>query len=281
MAILGLDVGGTSIKVGRYNKNGEELSTDRIATDAWRGNFVNHLLDFLHKEEKFEAVGIGLPGMITRDRSTLIMIEAIRELDNVKLLETLQQYFPKATFRLENDAMCAAMGLRHAAPELGESYLYIGFGTGLASASILEGEPFLGPSGNALELGFVPMATGGHFEGNIGVKGLLRKYAELGVPDISPQDLSLFLNDGSEVSGKVLAYMSDQLKHVLAQAVLSFDLRTIAFGGGNAPLSSAFYDTLRQNLCSVFPPYYHDIRLMRVEASPFIAARGAAMLVGN
>jgi len=279
MAILGLDVGGTSIKVGRYDALGVELSTDRITTDSWRGNFVTRLFEYLQRADEFEGVGLGLPGMITRSRCTPIMIEAIRELDNVKLLEQLQQQFPRAKFRLENDAMCAALGLQHAVPELGKSYMYIGFGTGLASASILDGEPFLGPNGNALELGFVPMATGGHFEGNVGVKGLLRQFKAHGVPAIGPHELSTYLNDGSVVSGKVLDYMSAQLRQVLAQAVLTLDLRTIAFGGGNAPTSSAFYDTLRQNLCSVLPPYYHDIRLLRVEASPFMAARGAAMLV--
>ena len=279
MAILGLDVGGTSIKVGRYDAKGDELSTERITTDTWRGDFVNRLLDYLQNAEAFEGAGIGLPGMITRDRSVPIMIEAIRELDNVNLLEQLQDQFIGVSFRLENDAMCAALGLQYAAPQLGESYMYIGFGTGLASAAIMEGKPFLGPNGNALELGFVPMADGGHFEGNVGVKGLVRKYKELGIPDISPHELSTYLNDGSDVSEAVLTYMSGQLRQVLAQAILSLDIRTIAFGGGNAPTSEVFYDTLRQNLCAVLPAYYHDVRLMRVEASPFMAARGAAMLV--
>jgi len=279
--ILGLDVGGTSIKVGRYDEAGNELASERIPTADWRGNFTERLLAYLGEQDRFKGAGIGLPGMISPDRSTPIMIEAIRELDNVKLLEQLQQRFPTTTFRLENDAMCAALGLQHAQPDLGSSYLWIGFGTGLASASIIDGKPFLGPNGNALELGFVPMADGGHFEGNVGVKGLLRKYSSLGMTEVQAHQLSEYLNNGSETSGKVLAYMTAQVKQVLAQAVLSLDIRTIAFGGGNAPKSNAFYDTLRQNLCAVLPPYYHDIKLVRVEASPFLAARGAAMLVCN
>ena len=279
--ILGLDVGGTSIKVGRYDSAGNELSTDRIPTADWRGNFTERLLAYLENQGSFQAAGIGLPGMISRDRSTPIMIEAIRELDEVNMLEQLQQRFPNARFRLENDAMCAALGLQETMPEIGDSYLWIGFGTGLASASIMEGAPFLGPRGNALELGFVPMADGGHFEGNVGVQGLLRKYKSLGMSEVTAHQLCDYLNNGSAISGEVLDYMSAQLKQVLAQALLSFDLRTIAFGGGNAPKSSAFYDTLRQNLCAILPPYWHDVKLVRVEASPFMAARGAAMLVTN
>jgi len=277
--ILGLDVGGTSIKAARYDAAGNELATERIPTADWRGNFTNRLLGYLTAQESFDAVGIGLPGMISRDRSTPIMIEAIRELDDINLLALLQQRFPHATFRLENDAMCAALGLQHSMPSIGDSYLWIGFGTGLASASIMDGKPFLGPKGNALELGFVPMPNGKHFEGNVGVQGLLQKYRSLGSHEIQAHQLCDFLNDGSEISSKVLDFMSEQLKQVLAQAVLSFDLRTIAFGGGNAPKSSAFYATLRQNLCAVLPPYWHDIQLVRIEASPFMAARGAAMLV--
>lgn len=277
--ILGLDIGGTSIKIARFDKHGQEITTERILTDTWRGNFVGRLLEYLSNAGPFEAAGIGLPGMISRDRSTPIMIEAIRELDEVKLLSQLQQHFPNARFRLENDAMCAAIGLRDVMPQVGESYLWIGFGTGLASASIIDGKPFLGPNGNALELGFVPMADGGHFEGNVGVQGLLRKYKSLGKTDVTAQKLSEFLNDGSPISNEVLSYMSAQLRQVLAQAILSFDLRTIVFGGGNAPKSKAFYDTLRQNLCAVLPPYWHDMQLVRVDASPFMAAKGAAMLV--
>ena len=277
--ILGLDIGGTSIKIARFDKHGQEITTERILTDTWRGNFVGRLLEYLSNVGPFEAAGIGLPGMISHDRSTPIMIEAIRELDEVKLLSQLQQHFPNARFRLENDAMCAAIGLRDVMPQVGESYLWIGFGTGLASASIIDGKPFLGPNGNALELGFVPMADGGHFEGNVGVQGLLRKYKSLGKTDVTAQKLSEFLNDGSPISNEVLSYMSAQLRQVLAQAILSFDLRTIVFGGGNAPKSKAFYDTLRQNLCAVLPPYWHDMQLVRVDASPFMAAKGAAMLV--
>ncbi len=277
--ILGLDVGGTSIKAARYDAAGKELSTERIPTADWRGNFTSRLLEYLASQGEFDAVGIGLPGMISRDRSTPIMIEAIRELDNINLLELLQKGFPNVKFRLENDAMCAALGLKHSMPSLGNSYLWIGFGTGLASASIMDGSPFLGPNGNALELGFVPMPDGNHFEGNVGVQGLLRKYRSLGKHEVEAHQLCDFLNDGSELSAKVLDYMSTQLKQVLAQALLSFDLRTIAFGGGNAPKAEAFYDTLRQNLCATLPPYWHDIQLIRVEASPFMAARGAAMLV--
>ena len=279
MNILGLDVGGTSIKIARYDESGAERSTERILTDDWRGNFVERLLAYLDTAEPFHAAGIGLPGMISPDRSTPIMIEAIRELDDVNLLAKLNQRFPNATFRLENDAMCAALGLQHVVPDLGDSYLWIGFGTGLASATIIEGKPFLGPHGNALELGFVPMPDGNHFERNVGLQGLLRKYRSLGMDSIQPHQLCDHLNDGSAISGEVLDYMSAQLKQVLAQAILSFDLRTIAFGGGNAPKSSAFYDTLRQNLCAVLPPYWNNLQLVRVEASPFMAAKGAALLV--
>jgi len=277
--ILGFDVGGTSIKVGRYDASGNKLATERISTDSWRGSFVEKLISYLREVGDFQAAGIGLPGMINPERTTPIMIEAIRELDHINFLEQLKQAFPNAKFAVENDAMCAALGLSHAAPELGDDYLYIGFGTGIGSAAIMHGKPFLGPRGNALELGFVPMADGGHFEGNLGVQGLLRKYKSLGRSEIDALQLSEYLNDGSELSDLVLAYMTDQLKIVLAQAVLTLDLRTIAFGGGNAPKSVAFYGTLRQNINSFLPPYYHDIQLQRIEASPFMAARGAAMLV--
>ena len=102
---LGIDVGGTNVKMGVV-----DTETGRISnfyshdTASWRelGQFEKHLGDAisvqLHEYPDINKVGIGLPGMINRNRTIPLEITAIPEIDNVPLVDYLSKRFEGVQF---------------------------------------------------------------------------------------------------------------------------------------------------------------------------------------
>jgi glucokinase len=102
---LGIDVGGTNVKMGVV-----DTETGRISnfyshdTASWRelGHFEKHLGDAisvqLHEYPTITKVGIGLPGMINRKRTVPLEITAIPEIDNVPLVDYLSKRFEGVQF---------------------------------------------------------------------------------------------------------------------------------------------------------------------------------------
>lgn len=277
---LGLDIGGTSIKIGHYDSHGRELYTERIDTASWKGSFRQNLIHFLGEQTDVAGVGLGVPGLLSRDRKQAIFVEVLPELDNVPLIAPLEDALPGVQFGLENDAMCAALGLRIEDPALGENFLYVGLGTGLGAGAVLDGKPFLGGLGNALELGFVPADEGKWIEYHLLVGRQVERLISAGYIDATPQRLNEYMaRTDLEVVQLLRSDIQRHLIRGLAPAVVILDVRTIVIGGGNSPTDAHFYSALRQNLCAVLPNVYHDLTIERVRTGPFVAALGAASLV--
>ena len=81
---LGVDVGGTHLKIGLVDKSGniiefykEDTTSYREHSDGFGPNFVSVIGTYLDKFPHIQKVGIGLPGMISKDRMTPLEIPAI------------------------------------------------------------------------------------------------------------------------------------------------------------------------------------------------------------
>ncbi|RYF63718.1 MAG: ROK family protein, partial [Cytophagaceae bacterium] len=121
---LGIDVGGTNVKMGIV-----DASTGKISnfyshdTGSWRqsGHFIDRFGDAvalqLLANKDVKHVGIGLPGMLNRERTVPLEITAIPEIDGVPMVDILSKRFPGIQFFLENDANAAALGEYYFAEE--------------------------------------------------------------------------------------------------------------------------------------------------------------------
>lgn len=73
-------------------------------TATWResNHFLDRLADaialHLYQHKNVQKVGIGLPGILTKDRRTLIEITAIPEIDGSPMIDMLEKRFPEHTF---------------------------------------------------------------------------------------------------------------------------------------------------------------------------------------
>ncbi len=253
---LGIDVGGTNVKMGIVDANtGVITNFQSHDTMRWRESkhFVERLTDAidlqLYEHKNVKKVGIGLPGILTRDRRTLMEITAIPEIDGTPLIQKLEDRFPGTAFFMENDANAAALGeFYFSKAKLPEDYIFITLGTGVGGAAIIEKKIFLGGDGNAMEPGHLPSRNGKVLERNIGKKELLEmandmranwKEATVLESDgtISTTELIVAAEDGDLLALSILNEMGEMLGDNLVALVRILDIKTILVGGG---LSAGF-----------------------------------------
>ncbi|MCK5368140.1 MAG: ROK family protein [Cyclobacteriaceae bacterium] len=292
---MGIDVGGTNIKIGIVDREGGMESKMKYATANLResGDFVKGYLDILagefEKHPEIKEVGMGIPGTISVDRTRCMEVVSIPALDGVELKKHLKDRFPDKEFYLENDANVAALGEYYfSGTKIPENYLFVTLGTGIGSAAIINKKIFIGGDGNGMEMGHILSRNGKELEENIGKRGIMKRAHKLidkkkttlkNHTILSPKIILREALDGDKVSIKIFREVGELLGEGLVAAVRLLDIKTILIGGG---LSAGFdimieklNDTLEYNLT----PYYADeLVIKRAELGNDAGIIGAASL---
>lgn len=295
---LGVDVGGTHLKIGLVDKAGtlcdfykEETTGYREHTAGFGPNFVRSIGRYLEKFPQVGKVGIGLPGMISKDRMTPLEIPAIPALNNFPLKATLKAQFPKHEFFLENDAAAAAIGEFHFGKgAISDNFLFITMGTGIGSALILDGQVFKGSRGNALEMGHMLSRGNTGLETLIGRKGILKIMANLiaAYPEKAGELVGKELNThllvdtartGNEVSLMVFKEVGEIISESIVSTIRVLDVTDVYFGGGISAGLEFMMPTIEYNTRKFLSPYYvKDLRLKKATLENNAGTLGAAAL---
>nr|WP_299418550.1 ROK family protein [uncultured Emticicia sp.] len=273
---LGIDVGGTNVKMGIVEAQTGKLSNFYSHdTASWRksGHFVERLGDAiaiqLAENKSVEKCGIGVPGLINRSRTTLVEITAIPEIDGMPIIPYLKERFPKCDFFLENDANAAALGEYYFGEdeEIPEDYIMVTLGTGVGGAAIIDKQVFKGGGGNAMEPGHVPSKNGKVLERNIGKNELLdlankMRKAYTGksqLPDdgtISTTGLVAAAAEGDELALQVFSEVGEMLGNALVSMIRILDITTILVGGGLSASFDYIMPAISKQLEYWLTPYY-------------------------
>jgi glucokinase len=273
---LGIDVGGTNVKMGIVEAQTGKLSNFYSHdTASWRksGHFVERLGDAiaiqLAENKSVEKCGIGVPGLINRSRTTLVEITAIPEIDGTPIIPYLKERFPKCDFFLENDANAAALGEYYFGEdeEIPEDYIMVTLGTGVGGAAIIDKQVFKGGGGNAMEPGHVPSKNGKVLERNIGKNELLdlankMRKAYTGksqLPDdgtISTTGLVAAAAEGDELALQVFSEVGEMLGNALVSMIRILDITTILVGGGLSASFDYIMPAISKQLEYWLTPYY-------------------------
>jgi glucokinase len=273
---LGIDVGGTNVKMGIVEAQTGKLSNFYSHdTASWRksGHFVERLGDAiavqLAENKSVEKCGIGVPGLINRSRTTLVEITAIPEIDGTPIIPYLKERFPKCDFFLENDANAAALGEYYFGEdeEIPEDYIMVTLGTGVGGAAIIDKQVFKGGGGNAMEPGHVPSKNGKVLERNIGKNELLElankmRKAYTGksqLPDdgtISTTGLVAAAAEGDELALQVFSEVGEMLGNALVSMIRILDITTILVGGGLSASFDYIMPAINKQLEYWLTPYY-------------------------
>jgi glucokinase len=295
---LGIDVGGTHLKIGLVDKEGNMLDFQKEDTTPYRDHpdgfgkcFIDGLGKYLEKYPEVEKVGIGLPGMISKDRTTPLEIPAIPNLNGFPLEAGLLKKYPKHEFFMENDAAAAAIGeFYYGKGDVAENFLFITMGTGIGSALILEGQVFKGSRGNALEMGHMLSRGNAGLETLVGRNGILRimdnlisaypeKAGELIGKELGTHLLVDTAKTGNEVSLMVFKEVAQILSESIVSTVRILDVTDVYFGGGISAGLEFMMPTIEYNTRKFLTPYYvKDLKLKKATLENNAGTLGAAAL---
>ncbi len=173
----GFDLGGTQLKLGLIDQDGNLLFHDRTDTPPTIDGLMELLrsrwLDLKGKGRgQISACGFGFPGIFSLKERRIFKSPNYPELDNFDLFAAMKRFID-VPFWVDNDANLAAYGeWAHGAGRRTQSLVLLTIGTGIGSGIILEGQLWHGKCGFAGELGHVVV----NHEGEIckcGVRGCL------------------------------------------------------------------------------------------------------------
>ncbi len=169
--VIGVDVGGTNLRIALANTNGTVLarsrhSSQRISSpEALVAHIRSGMNDLLTKacisRKSVRSVAVGVPGVTDPGSGTVLLTSFFGGWKNVQLRDALVSALdlPAA---IENDVKLAAIGERWQGAACGLSdFVFFAIGTGIAAGIFANGQLLRGANHAAGEVGymFVPGAS--------------------------------------------------------------------------------------------------------------------------
>lgn len=313
--IIGIDLGGTSVKLAILTTEGEIQEKWSIKTNILDegSHIVPDIIDSIkHRfetygltKEDFLGIGMGSPGVVDSEAGTVIGAYNL----NWKTLQLVKDQFESALglpFFIDNDANVAALGEQWVgAGNNNPNVVFITLGTGVGGGVIAEGNLIRGVKGAGGELGHITVDFDAPFACTCGKKGCLetvasatgivnltRRYAEEYAGDAKLKQL---IDDGEEVTAKdvfdlakegddlaliVYRHFSNYLGIACANIAAVLNPAYIVLGGGVSAAGEFLLDGVRNVFAdNSFPQIKESTQIVLATRGNDAGVLGAASLV--
>ena len=246
--LIGVDLGGTAIKLGRFDCEGQLLAEAQVATPqpAMPGAVtvaISEAIALLDPDHRADRVGIGLPGPTDgTGRISRIAIN-LAGWQEVPLADWLEPRLERRV-TLANDANCALVGEagKGAAQGVGDAIL-LTLGTGVGGAVLLGGQLFSGHGGAAGELGLICVDPEGP-SCNSGNNGSLEQFCSIAglgrLSPLAPGELSRLADQGDAEALQVWQRYGQWLGIGLSSLLYVLTPEVVLIGGGLSAASRHF-----------------------------------------
>ena len=155
---IGVDLGGTNVRVAKVSSEGTVLQIIKEATEIEKG--VQHVIDKICRMiESIDGyteclgIGLGVPGPVDTREGKMIIATNLPGFEGYPLASKIQDHFKKPTY-VDNDANVAGLG--EAVQGAGKGHnvcYYVTISTGIGGALVVDGKVVAGRNGHAGEVG--------------------------------------------------------------------------------------------------------------------------------
>lgn len=265
---VGIDLGGTNIKMGLLNDDLTVQTKLKVATESETNSqtVMNNLLAGVRQllinaqigTEQIKAIGVGVPGQMDMKRGLSIFSPNFAHWENVPVVQLIESECHIPTY-MDNDVRVNLYGEWQLGAGKGkQDVLMVTLGTGLGAALITNGQMMYGKSNSAAELGHLnmyrhgrPCACGssgclGRYVSARGMVKTVQEHLAAGEPSvitqlahndetkITAQMVSDAYDQGDQVAKKVMQETGEILGYGLSSAINMFNPERIIIGGGVA-----------------------------------------------
>ena len=254
--VLGVDLGGTAIKLGLFSRDGELLADHQRPTPqpATPGSVCVEIVEAigsLDPDGLASMVGIGLPGPMDADARVARVCINLPGWEEVPLAAWLEPRL-KRRVTLANDGNCALVGEAWKGAAVGCSdVVLLTLGTGVGGGVMLGGKLFTGHNGAAAEPGLITLFPEGP-DCNSGNRGSLEQYASITglgrLSDAEPSSLAMAASRGDEQAKAQWERYGQLLGTGISSLVYMFTPQLVLLGGGLAGASEHFLPALRREV---------------------------------
>jgi glucokinase len=260
--VIGVDVGGTTVKAGLFDSDGVEYRRSERPTprhlgpDAVIATTLNAIVELraqVPQAARLLAVGLVVPGVVDAQQGIAVYAANLgwRQLP-------LRQIVADAVglpVILDHDVRAAGLAeLELGAAQGLQEVLFVALGTGVAAAVITRGQVSAGATARAGELGHLPVFPEGEWcacrqrgctETYASAAALSRRYsAASGISGVSAKDVISRAAAGDPIAHGVFQDAIVALGRALVSYVLLMDPELIVVGGGMAASGAALLQPL-------------------------------------
>ncbi|MHB8852167.1 MAG: ROK family protein [Ignavibacteriaceae bacterium] len=307
---IGVDLGGTNVKVGIVSQNGKIIKKVSVETKAQGGpekviqQIKKSIDEVLNKNElRIHGIGIGSPGTVSTKKGTVEDPPNLPGWGKVNLGKIIQKEF-KIDVKVENDANAAAIGeMIFGAGKSYESFVMVTLGTGVGGGIIYNRKLFRGEFGAAGEIGHIsidingPQCKCGSFgcvETYLGnsyivkrVQTELENNQSSKIWQLINNDLNLLtpiiiqtaLEQGDEYAKGVVQSLGKYLGTALASVGNCLDNGTFIIGGGVGGFGTPLFNSVKETISArVLKPLRKRIKVLPAKLKNDAGIKGASAL---
>ncbi|MEQ8957987.1 MAG: ROK family protein [Coleofasciculus sp. C2-GNP5-27] len=247
--VIGIDLGGTAIKLGRFQKDGTCIQSLTVATPqpSTPKAVVEVMADAiaqLDTNHNVIAIGVGTPGPADATGRIARVAINLNDWHDIPLADWLEAKTGCPTI-IANDANCAGLG--EAWLGAGRQFrhlIMLTLGTGVGGAVILDGKLFVGHQGAAGELGLITLNPEGP-PCNSGNQGSLEQYLSIGAirrrTGKESAELGILANQGNPKALAFWNHYGRDLGAGLASLIYVLTPEAIIIGGGVSASAKFFF----------------------------------------
>jgi glucokinase len=301
--VVGVDVGGTNIKLGVVDHSGQVIVRNSFATKPFASSRIK-LISALAQEieasiitaglnkKQIAGVGIGLPGLVDYEKGIVRFLPNIPGWRGVHLKSILQKRVNLPVF-VDNDVKIITLAESKFGAGRGvRNLVCLTLGTGVGAALILNGQLYRGEDNAAGELGHMPLNEHGPkcncggfgcFETYVGNRALFALASRvMGKSGMTTEKMFDLARKGNK---KALFFWKTAAEHIgngLVGIVNLLNPRVIIIGGGISNnerfLFQTITDTIRRRAMSLQGSAF---KIKRAEFKDDAGIIGAYVLVTN
>ncbi len=288
---VGIDFGGTYIKMALVTEEGEIVAKARFPTREITGleSWLDTVAKGIHEMggmkggrlDNLVGIGVGVPGFVDYERGFVYDLANVPGWTGVRLASRIEERF-KTHVRVDNDVNAMAVG--ECKFGVGRTYQHavlVTLGTGVGGGILLHGKLYRGAYSMGGEIGHMsidlngvksPQGRGGleQYIGNrriveravklikSGRKTTITKRVKGDLSAITPEIIGEAAHDGDKLGIEIFDFVADCLASAFASVTYLVQPQAFIVGGGVAQSGSILFDPLRRHLQERLSPFFAE-----------------------